>query len=371
MRLSSTPSDVVPIKHILLVDDTPSSLHIVRNALLNQGYQVEIAQSGQEALALIAQSPPDLILLDVVMPEMDGYEVTRQIQQNSTLPFIPIVLITAYEYKLIEALEAGAIDIVEKSGHLDELVARVENLLTIKQSCDDQIQAYDDQALMIVGLTHDLKSPLVAASQVLAQIQVGTFGNTLVELQPQLSQLKNNNQSLLNLVETALETYQYDSHSKTFAFHTVDLTELSREVLAELRSFATSKGLELHLVSDENIEALGDRPELRRLLTNLVSNAIQFTELGFVEVRLQQIPAQNGTQRVLLEVIDTGIGISDFDQERLFQRFAPNQNSGGVGRLGLYLCQQIVEAHQGSIGVRSTRFQGTTFIVDLPAGARS
>lgn len=130
---SRSARSVVPVKQILLVDDTPSSLNIIRDALEYQGYEVAIAQSGREALTLISQSPPDLILIDVVMPEMDGYEVTRQIHENSQLPFIPIVLITAYEHTLMDALDAGAIDIVEKSGRLDELVARVANLLLTRQ----------------------------------------------------------------------------------------------------------------------------------------------------------------------------------------------------------------------------------------------
>ncbi|MBN8563464.1 MAG: hybrid sensor histidine kinase/response regulator [Leptolyngbya sp. UWPOB_LEPTO1] len=367
---SRSARSVVPVKQILLVDDTPSSLNIIRDALEYQGYEVAIAQSGREALIIISQSPPDLILIDVVMPEMDGYEVTRQIHENSQLPFIPIVLITAYEYTLMDALDAGAIDILEKSGRLDELVARVANLLTVKQTWDDQVQIHEEQALMLVGLTHDLRSPLIAASQVLEQIQVGTFGNTLTELQPPLAQVKSNNQTLINLVETALEAYQYNTHNKTFAFLPVDLTELSREVLAELRSLATSKGLDLRLSSSETIEILGDRLELQRLLINLVSNAIQFTETGFVEVQLRQTANEDGVGRAIIEVIDTGIGFSESEQAKLFQRFISTQNSRSLSGLGLYLCQQIVEAHQGSIHVQSTSSQGTTFLVDLPAIAK-
>ena len=363
---SSSASLVVPVPTILLVDDAPSSLQLLQDALQQHGYQVAIAHSGQEALNFITNAPPDLILLDVVMPEMDGYEVTRQIHLNTALPFIPIVLITAYDYSLMEVFEAGAIDIVEKSNTLGELVARVESLLALKQTWDDQIQTSEERALMMVGITHDLRTPIVAANQMLEQIQVGDFGNTLLELQPPLSQLISNNQTMLNIVETALETYQYDTQDKALAFFPVDLVELSREVLADLRSLATQKGLELRLVNTGFVEAMGDRLELYRLLTNLVSNAIRFTDTGFVEIRLRKRLIDQ-IDWMVIEVIDTGVGISESAQEQLFQRFTPSQSSRSGSGLGLYLCQQIVTAHQGTIEVQSTLSEGTTFTIQIPA----
>ncbi|MBD1855531.1 MULTISPECIES: hybrid sensor histidine kinase/response regulator [Leptolyngbya] len=363
---SRSASSVVPVPTILLVDDTPSSLQLLQEALQQQGYQVAIAQTGQEALTFITNAPPDLILLDVVMPGMDGYEVTRQIHQNTALPFIPIVLITAYDYSLMEVFEAGAIDIVEKSNSLDELVARVESLLALKQIWNDQIQTSQEQASMMVGLTHDLRTPIVAANQMLEQIQVGDFGNTLLDLQPPLAQLISNNQAMLNIVETALETYQYDTQDKALAFFPVDLVELSREVLAELRSLATQKGIELRLVNAGFVEARGDRLELHRLLTNLVSNAIRFTDVGFVEIRLRRVLIDQADWAVI-EVIDTGTGISETQQEQLFRRFTPGQSSQSGNGLGLYLCQQIVTAHQGRIEVQSILSEGTTFTIQIPA----
>mgnify|MGYP002777014927 CR=1 FL=1 len=365
MQSSSAPS-VVPVKQILLVDDTPSSLHLIEDALQRQGYQVAIAQSGQEALTRITTALPDLILLDVVMPEMDGYEVTRQIHQNSALPFIPIVLITAYDYSIVDVFEAGAIDIIEKSGRLEELVARVESLLTLKQNVDTQMQISEDRSLMMVGLTHDLKTPLIAANQILEQIQAGSYGNTLLDLQPPLSQLVSNNQTMLNLVETTLETYQYDTQNKALVLFPVDLVELSREVLSDLRSLATQKELELRLSNSAPLEVMGDRLELYRLLTNLVSNAIRFTDRGFVEIRLRRSSEEN-SQWATIEVIDTGIGIPEAQQERVFDRFTSSQSSRSGTGLGLYLCRQIVEAHGGRIEVRSTTSQGTTFIIQIPA----
>jgi two-component system, sensor histidine kinase and response regulator len=167
---------------------------------------------------------------------------------------------------------------------------------------------------------------------------------------------------MLTLVENVLETYKHKTQNKELSFFPIDLVELSRAVLEELRSLATQKGLELRLVSDRSIRVMGDRLELYRLLTNLVSNAIRFTDTGFVEIQLRR-----RSERAVIKVVDTGLGMSEAEQEQIFEQFTPRQNSRSGSGLGLYLCQQIVEAHQGSIQVRSTRAIGTTFTIQIPA----
>ncbi|MBN3961530.1 hybrid sensor histidine kinase/response regulator [Nostoc sp. NMS8] len=354
-------------QRILLVDDSADSLRLLQVTLKLKGYNVIIADSGAEALVKIAESPPDLVLLDVVMPDMDGYEVTRQIKHNSNLPFIPILLVTGSEKSsVVKGLDAGADEFICKPVDKKELLARVRALLRLKHSMDEQLFLIQRREDFVTRLTHDLRTPLIAADQFLKLLQRGVFGNTLSAMRESLEQMAQSNQNLLSMVDTLLEVYQYEAGGKTLDFFIVDLWELCQQVVQELMPLANAKHLTLKAVLTEGTEASlarvrGDRLELRRLLTNLVGNAIRFSDAGSVEVRL------NSTiQGVTIEVEDTGIGMNPEEQLLLFDRFRQGKHQRRGNGLGLYLSHQIVEAHQGNISVLSTVGKGSIFTVYLP-----
>ncbi len=354
-------------QRILLVDDSADSLRLLQVTLKLKGYNVIIADSGAEALLKIAESPPDLVLLDVVMPDMDGYEVTRQIKHNSNLPFIPILLVTGSEKSsVVKGLDAGADEFIRKPVDKKELLARVRALLRLKHSMDEQLFLSQRREDFVTRLTHDLRTPLIAADQFLKLLQRGVFGNTLSAMRESLEQMAQSNQTLLSMVDTLLEVYQYEAGGKTLDFFVVDLWELCQQVVQELMPLADVKHLTLKAVLTEGTEASllrvrGDRLELRRLLTNLVGNAIRFSDTGSVEVRL------NSTgQGVTIEVEDTGIGMNPEEQLLLFDRFRQGKHQRRGNGLGLYLSRQIVEAHQGNISVSSTVGKGSIFTVYLP-----
>jgi len=354
-------------QRILLVDDSADSLRLLQVTLKLKGYNVIIANSGAEALVKIAESPPDLVLLDVVMPDMDGYEVTRQIKHNSNLPFIPILLVTGSEKSsVVKGLDAGADEFIRKPVDKKELLARVRALLRLKHSMDEQLFLSQRREDFVTRLTHDLRTPLIAADQFLKLLQRGVFGNTLSAMRESLEQMAQSNQTLLSMVDTLLEVYQYEAGGKTLDFFVVDLWELCQQVVQELMPLADVKHLTLKAVLTEGTEASlvrvrGDRLELRRLLTNLVGNAIRFSDAGLVEVRLNST-----VQGVTIEVEDTGIGMNPEEQLLLFDRFRQGKHQRRGNGLGLYLSRQIVEAHQGNISVSSTVGKGSIFTVYLP-----
>ncbi|MBD2205669.1 hybrid sensor histidine kinase/response regulator [Calothrix sp. FACHB-1219] len=354
-------------QRILLVDDSADSLRLLQVTLKLKGYNVIIADSGAEALVKIAESPPDLVLLDVVMPDMDGYEVTRQIKHNSNLPFIPILLVTGSEKSsVVKGLDAGADEFIRKPVDKKELLARVRALLRLKHSMDEQLFLIQRREDFVTRLTHDLRTPLIAADQFLKLLQRGVFGNTLSAMRESLEQMAQSNQTLLSMVDTLLEVYQYEAGGKTLDFFVVDLWELCQQVVQELMPLADVKHLTLKAVLTEGTEASlvrvrGDRLELRRLLTNLVGNAIRFSDAGSVEVRLNST-----VQGVTIEVEDTGIGMNPEEQLLLFDRFRQGKHQRRGNGLGLYLSRQIVEAHQGNISVSSTVGKGSIFTVYLP-----
>ncbi|MBD3882045.1 hybrid sensor histidine kinase/response regulator [Phormidium tenue FACHB-886] len=386
----SLQSDSKPDR-ILAVDDAPDNLFLIQTLLKNSGYEVSLAEDGKSALAQIEAAPPDLILLDVMMPEMDGYEVTRCIRQNTNLPFIPILLITAHQRSsVVEGLDAGADDFIRKPLDVDELLARVRALLRLKHSTDAQAQMLRQREDFVSRLTHDLRTPLVALDRMMELILQNAFGDISSDLQAVINSMVGSNQNLLRMVNTLLEVYRHEAGRKVLTYSSCNLQELIHEVTQELKPLASERGIDLILEPNLNslksktngaeadaasedlpITVMADYQELRRVLTNLIGNAIKFTETGYVKIRLTNILDKSLDQSipspsVAIEIEDTGVGISPEDQVTLFERFHHGQHKRSGSGLGLYLSQRIVEAHQGVIQVQSEPKQGSVFTIRLP-----
>lgn len=368
-------SQLTKADKILVVDDSPDNVLLVQTILEEEGYEVSTAEDGRSALAQIDELPPDLVLLDVMMPGMDGYEVTRRIRANQKLPFIPILLITAHERSsIVQGLDMGADDFIRKPVELEELLARVRSALRLKHIMDERDRIAYQREDFVSRLAHDLRTPLFAADKMLNLIQQGAMGTITPECSEALHVMARSNQNLLRMVNTLLEVYRYEANRKNLNFLKVDLQELIQEISQELIPLANSKGLDLKLNFEkhpENTSVIGDRLELHRLFTNLIGNAIQYTDMGKVMVRLSASPAPSGathshTKGVKVEIEDTGIGISEEDQVKLFERFRQGKHSRSGSGLGLHLSRQIVEAHQGTIQALSQVGQGSTFTVWLP-----
>ncbi len=368
------------IDRILAVDDSPDNLFLVQTILEDKGYQVSLAENGSSALSSIEKSPPDLILLDVMMPGMDGYEVTRRVRQNQArLGFIPILLITAHQQSsVVEGLDAGADDFIRKPVDMDELLARVRSLLRLKHSIDEREQMSKQREDFVSRLTHDLRTPLVAADRMLNLFLEEAFGTVSAEMQEAIDVMIRSNKNLLQMVNTLLEVYRHDAGSKTLTFSPVDLYQVVQEVIQELEPLAQMQQLSLKAeavtaASDgqSGTVVMGDRLELRRVLTNLIGNAIKFTDQGSVNVRLASATSDGRESEqplhwVKLEVKDTGAGIPPADQATLFERFRQGDHKRAGSGLGLYLSRRIIEAHQGRIAAESQIGQGSTFTIWLP-----
>ena len=362
---------------ILAVDDSPDNLFLIEAILAEEGYEVACKSNGSSALAFIETDPPDLVLLDVMMPGIDGYEVTRRIRTNPYLPFIPILLITAHDHSsVVEGLDAGADDFIRKPVEVDELLARVRSLLRLKHSIDQQMAMSRQREDFVSRLTHDLRTPLVAADRMLHLILQGALGNISPTIEDAITSMINSNQNLLQMVNTLLEVYRYEAGRKTLTFSSFDLGKLIQEVIQELTPLAQEKELviKFHPAPDcltDSPMMIGDPLEIRRVVTNLVGNAIKFTDMGAVEIRLYRKPIhveakhqpENG---VILEVEDSGVGMSSEDQAIIFERFRQGNNKRSGSGLGLHLVSRIVEAHKGTIQVQSQIGHGSVFTVCLP-----
>ncbi|QUY40337.1 hybrid sensor histidine kinase/response regulator (plasmid) [Acaryochloris sp. 'Moss Beach'] len=353
---------------ILVVDDAYENLCFIQAVLETEGYQVSLAENGKVALEQVQISVPHLVLSDVMMPGMDGIELTRHIRKQKELPFIPILLITAQEQSdVVEGLDAGADDFIRKPVEVTELLARVRSLLRLKHSIDEREQMTVMREEFVYRLTHDLRIPLVAADRMFVLLERGKYGAIPDQCQTVIATMKDSNHDLLQMTNTLLEIYKYEAGQKALPYTTFDVKQLAESVIEELRPLAEEKELELTIVVKSNSNSIHDfqlsgaRLELRRVITNLVGNAIKFTDNGSIQIQLDR-----QSNYLTIKVDDTGCGISDEEQPIVFEReFQGNHRCSGNG-LGLNLVRQIIEAHQGMVEVKSQVGKGSSFKVRIP-----
>jgi len=352
---------------LLVVDDVADNLFLIRTILEEEGYEIITSSNGHDALKIIESEPIDLVLLDVMMPVMDGYEVTRRIRAMEDLPFIPILLITAYDRaNAVKGLDLGADEFIRKPIEADELLARVRSLLRLKHSISERDRIDRQRQDFVSRLTHDLRTPLVAADRMLGLLQDGVLGEISPEICEALTIMGRSNRNLLEMVNKLLDVYRYESGSKTINLQPLNLKELLDQVVQELKPIAISKNLELSAeLNDEGVNHVkGDRLELLRVFNNLIGNALKFTESGSVHVSLKLHESE-----AVIAIADTGAGIPLEEQPFLFQRFSQGNHQKQGSGLGLYLSHYIINAHNGKIFVKSPNLdsqKGSTFSVHLP-----
>lgn len=359
--------------HILVVDDSPDNLFLVQTILEEEGYKITLAEDGQVALEQVDLSPPDLILLDVMMPGIDGFEVTKRIRENTKLPFMPILLITAFDpaqASVVKGLDSGADDFIRKPVEVDELLARVRSLLRLKHAIDERDKIARQREEFVSWMTHDLRTPIVAAERMLMLFQQGALGELSAGMQEAIVTMARSNRNLLAMVNTLLEVYRYEAGRKNLCFSPTNVQEILQEVVQELTPLADEKNLALKYTIADNVKSkvVGDRLELHRVFTNLIGNSIKFTDSGSVEVHLSNIPnpKKHNSSWVVIDVQDTGSGISPEDQKILFDRFRQGSHKRSGSGLGLHLSKRIVETHQGTIELKSEVGKGSLFTIQLP-----
>ena len=359
---------------ILIVDDQLSVRETLKGLLLQEKYNLSFATNGLEALNLVGEVNPDVILLDVMMPEKDGFEVCRRLKTAERWAHIPIILVTALASKaeMVRGIEAGADDFLSKQVHSFEPRARVRSMLRIKKQFDSlqaTLQLREDMAAMVV---HDLRSPL---TPILGISELLLLGNNLSpeqrkDLETILSQTRHLN-SLLNdmLVLTKMEQDKLVLNcSPVEISRLIDVGENHR-VVAESR--------QIKLVIDippQPKQFLLDTNLFRRVIDNLISNAVKFapaksTVTVKVKYPMPAAPAKPGPY-LRVQVIDEGPGIPKTHRETVFDKFSvvnlDNKHISQFG-LGLAFCKMVVEAHNGKIYVEDNIPKGSIFTVEIPA----
>ncbi|MEB3357260.1 MAG: hybrid sensor histidine kinase/response regulator [Synechococcales bacterium] len=363
--------------HVLVVDDDPSAFRVITALLKQEGYSLDYAASGQYALDIMETVDPDVILLDLMMPDLDGLEVCRRVKSNPLWEHIPIIVVTALDSKedLARSLEAGADDFITKPLDGLELRSRIRSMLRIKHHYDAlqaTLKLREDMANMVV---HDLRNPvtaiLLSSELVLAQEQ--PQGHILQRLETIQAAARNLNVRINELLMMA----KLEASRMVLNRVEVDLCALATTVISDFQDLAHSKRIQIqtHWSLQENYWIRADASLVYRLLDNLLSNAIKFSPVeSRVLVRIApscEPPKESlGEKWVQVQVIDEGLGIREDLKQQIFQPFETGefvQETQQIG-LGLAFCKQVAEAHGGTITVTDNHPRGAVFTVELPDG---
>ncbi len=358
---------------VMIVDDTPANIEILSESLGDE-YELFFATSGADALELIRADKPDLILLDIMMPGMDGYELCSILKGDASTRNIPIIFVTAMigEEEEIKGLELGAIDYLTKPISPHIVRARVKNHLELKRYRDllETLASAADRAKkeFLRSVSHELRTPL---TPIIGMTDLVLDTEQDDNKRKYLTMVQKSALRLLGTVEDLIETSRLEGEGSAPDNAPFMLKSFFDTVSMEARTQAAGKGLEFRFLLDPALPGaiVSDQGMLHKVLSMLLSNAVKFTPAGEValEVRQQEVA---GEPMLQFSVSDTGIGIEQEDLERIFSDFT--QSDGSITRsfpglgLGLTLARRMTELMDGSIWAESAPGGGSIFQVQIP-----
>ena len=372
---------------LLLVDDHPRNLVLLEAMLAPLGRRILCAEGGEAAIALFDAEAPDLVLLDLVMPGVDGLAVLAHIRSHPERPHIPVIFVTSQNERAhrLHALEAGADEFIEKPIDRAILLARVRTLLSLKAS-RDQLQASRNELQMSLDLVaqrnrllerlqrtqrefiqfivHDLKNPLAVVAISLQCAQERVSEGTFEQLAENLAEAEGAAIRMREMVEDLLTVARLEEGDFPVRREIVSVTDFLRPIVASYTRKAESQSVSLQAPADTGASVRADPLLLRRVLENILDNALRYTpESGRVGV-----DARAGDD-VEIRVTNTGPSVPPAERERIFEKFARGTAEvpalGNAG-LGLYFCKCAVEAQGGRISVLETPEWPTCFVIQLP-----
>jgi two-component system sensor histidine kinase/response regulator len=357
---------------ILVVDDQEPNIQLISSTLGQIGFKVVSVNSGARALEELAAQPADLVLLDVLMPAMDGFEVCRRIRLHPQLAEIPIIFLSAADDKtfIVRALEAGAIDYVTKPFNRAELISRVRTHVALKQARDRLKQLAEDKDELLGILAHDLKNHL-GGMQMSAQLmhdRALSIGDQ--RLKRMSANILDASDQMFSFVQEFLANAAAD-HGQAVKLEPVSITDSATAALKRYAEAARRKAITLHAaLPGEAPLVLADRGALDQVIDNLVSNAVKFSPPDkSIWVTVQETDAR----RVECRVKDQGPGCDQDDLAHMFTRYRrltarPTAGEPSTG-LGLSIAKLHVDAMNGTLHCESQPGEGAVFVLRLPVAS--
>jgi two-component system sensor histidine kinase/response regulator len=379
---------------ILIVDDTPENLRLLSSMLEETGYKVRKATNGKQALKAIEAQSPDLILLDILMPEMNGYQIAKHLKSIDSTREIPIIFLSALNDTMdkVFAFDVGGVDYITKPFQMQEVLVRVRTQITLR---DQQKQLLDQNKKLqqeikerqkiestlrvyIHAISHDLRNPvtgmLILLNNLLSK-KTSDSPSSLTVNTNILEQMANSCDRQLNLLNSLVETSDTSLQGISVNCQPLDLVNFTQQLIAEWQPVFDKNRVILNNKVPSDLPAIqADSTQLWRVFDNLISNAIKYNPPGLTltlsaeVISEKKAKSKNSTQWIKYTISDDGIGVNSEEAEELFELYKRGKNVGkikGLG-LGLYLCRQIINAHEGKIGVIANEKSGVSFWFTLP-----
>lgn len=369
---------------ILIVDDTRLNLKLLSHVLDNGGYKHIMAKNGREAIDLAEEHHPDLILMDIMMPEMNGYEAVKEIKNREGLEDVPVIFLSALTETddKIQAFRYGGVDYITKPFQKEETLARIETHLKIRnlqKQLNDRIEILKEREIELSQLnkkkddlvrmvSHDIKNPLTGIIG-LVKLMRDTDEITTEERKHMLSVIENSGNNLLNMVREVLDRESKKKTPESLDLIEVELIDVIEHVISMNKAKSMLKDIDLkYSIDPVDLQVQVDRNKIETSLNNLVSNALKFTPTrGTVSILAS---LEQRKKSILIEVKDSGIGIPKEMQDHLFEseiKYSRNGTGGEAGTgLGLDIVQLYVNLHEGELWVESEENIGTSFFIRLP-----
>jgi len=360
---------------ILVIDDSPTNLKLLFNTLSKDGFQVLSARDGESGLEQAVRMKPDIILLDVLMYGIDGFETCRRLKVHKATRNIPVIFMTVLSEPMdkLKGFKAGGVDFITKPIHHEEVLARVNSHLTIRHQQAQlrkqaeqlkELNASKDKFFSVIS--RDLQSPFEGLLHFTEFLMENIEGCSQNEIKEIVGTLQN---SVGNLYELLRNLFTWSSVQRgTMEFYPqyVDICEIIARNLRLFMPIAERKHITLKNLVQDEMSVYADAGMVYAIIRNLISNALKFTKTGG-KVR---ISAAQNNELVEVSVSDTGIGISEEDLSKLFRIDVKYQQPGTAGEegtgLGLILCKELTEKNDGSLSLESEIGKGTTVTFTLP-----
>ncbi len=362
------------VPNVIVVDDTPANLQLLTGMLKERGYKVRPVPSGKLALQAAKNDPPDLILLDIMMPEMNGYEVCERLKADEKLREIPIIFISAMNETMdkVRAFGVGGVDYVIKPFQFEEVEARVRTHLELQRQRRKLKENYEQlrrleelRDNLVHMIVHDLRNPLTGISgflDLMLALEKGTLTEHGLEY---LQTAKRSTTAVIDMVSAVLDVSKMEAGEMKLHLAECDLVRMAVDLMSGMQSLKEGREMVLD-APPAPVTVVADGDLVLRVVQNLLGNALKFTPSdGWIRLGIE--PDDN---RVCVRVRDNGPGIPAEYRVRIFEKFGQvearaNGQKYSTG-LGLTFCKLAVEAHGGSIGVESEVGKGSTFWFVLP-----
>lgn len=353
---------------VLVVDDTEQNLSVVGNILLENDYEIQLVTSGEEAFESLNEIIPDLILLDVMMPGMDGHEVIRRLKSDDRYKEIPVIFLTAKveTEDVVKGFELGAVDYVTKPFRKAELLARVRTHIKLKNTENDlrDLIKMKDRLFSIIG--HDLRGPIGTFMMVMDTITDESRDLPEEKIKRYLQQMKDTSKGAYGLLENLLTWARSQQKLVSFEPSVQSLHDIVEDTIKVLDGTAKSKFITLKNEVQPGTTGFFDKNSISTVVRNLISNSLKFTNKDG-EIIISSTKNDNELQ---VSVKDSGIGMSEEAVKKLFKKDQITTTRGTNGEkgtgLGLLLCKDFIMGNSGRIWVESEQGKGTVFFFSLP-----